>query len=167
MFRKKSSQEKEIKLLKKGKGLFNEFKEFISRGNVFDLAVGIIIGAAFTAIVNSLVADLFMPLLGLITGGVNFSELKVVLKEAVIDPVSLEAVSPEVALNYGIFIEKIINFLLVALAVFAMIKMLATLRAKMELLKKKEEEIKAAEEAEKPDPQIQLLTEIRDLLKKE
>lgn len=142
-------------------GIIGEFKKFISRGNVLDMAVGLIIGTAFTAIVNSMVKDILMPLLGMITGKVDFSQLKIVLQQAVLDAEGTE-LTPEVAVNYGAFIQYIINFFFVALAVFLLVKLMNTLKDKTE--KKKKEEEKAAE-AVKPDPQIVLLTEIRDLLK--
>lgn len=148
---------------KKKLAIIGEFKEFISRGNVLDMAVGLIIGSAFTAIVNSLVSDIFMPLLGMVTGKVDFSELKIVLQAAVKE--AGEVVTPEVAINYGSFIQYIINFLLIAISVFLMIKAINIVRSKAEKLKKEEEEAAAAAEAEKPDPQLVLLTEIRDLLK--
>lgn len=153
----------EEKKKKKKLAIIGEFKEFISRGNVLDMAVGLIIGSAFTAIVNSLVSDIFMPLLGMVTGKVDFSELKIVLQAAVKE--AGEVVTPEVAINYGSFIQYIINFLLIAISVFLMIKAINIVRSKAEKLKKEEEEAAAAAEAEKPDPQLVLLTEIRDLLK--
>ena len=156
---------------KKKLGVIGEFKAFISRGNVLDMAVGLIIGSAFTAIVNSLVNDIFMPALGMITGKVNFSELKLVLQAAVIE--NEEIITPEVAIKYGSFIQYIINFLLIAISVFLMIKAINMLRSKADKKAKAEAEAKAAEEAKKaaeeaakPDPQLVLLTEIRDLLKK-
>lgn len=144
--------------------LAKEFKAFISRGNVLDMAVGLIIGSAFTAIVNSLVGDLLMPLLGLLTGKMDFSQLKLVLQPAVeeiLDEATGEVVTPavaEISLNYGAFIQSIISFLLIALAVFILIKFISKLH------RKKKEEPKPEP---KPDPQIVLLTEIRDLLKNE
>lgn len=150
-------------MAEKKTGLISEFKKFISRGNVLDMAVGLIIGSAFTAIVNSLVSDIFMPLLGMITGKVDFSQMKIVLQEAVKE--ASEIVTPEVSINYGSFIQYIINFLLIAISVFIMVKAINTLRDKAEKKKKAEEEAKPAEPP-KPDPQIELLTEIRDLLKK-
>lgn len=157
---------------KKKLAVIGEFKEFISRGNVLDMAVGLIIGSAFTAIVNSLVSDIFMPLLGMVTGKVDFSELKIVLQAAVKE--GGEVVTPEVSINYGSFIQYIINFLLIAVSVFLLVKVINTVRSKAEKKKKAEEEAaaaeaaaKAAEEAAKPDPQIVLLTEIRDLLQSE
>lgn len=146
-------------MIKSKLGVVGEFKKFISRGNVLDMAVGLIIGSAFTAIVNSLVGDIFMPLLGMITGKVDFKEMKIVLQEAVIDAGDI-VLSPEVSVNYGSFIQVIINFLLIALSVFLIVKLINTVKDKAA---KKEEE-KSSEPA-KPDPQILLLTEIRDLLK--
>ena len=141
--------------------LAKEFKAFISRGNVLDMAVGLIIGSAFTAIVNSLVGDLLMPLLGLLIGKMDFSQLKLVLQPAVEEVLDETGavVTPavaEISLNYGSFIQSVISFLLIALAVFIIVK------ANSKLHRKKEEEPKPEP---KPDPQIVLLTEIRDLLK--
>ncbi|MBO5378494.1 MAG: large-conductance mechanosensitive channel protein MscL [Ruminiclostridium sp.] len=142
-----------------------EFKEFISRGNVMDMAVGVIIGGAFTKIVNSVVSDIITPALGLLTGNVDFAELKVVLSDAVMEGETV--IQEELAIRYGVFLDALINFLLIAICVFLMVKVINTIRNKAEALKKKEEE-KAAEEAPAPapDPQLELLTEIRDLLKK-
>ncbi len=138
--------------MKKKSKFLSEFKQFISRGNVMDMAVGIIMGSAFTNIVNSLVNDLIMPAVGMLLGGLNFSDLKIVLSPAVGDVA-------EVALYYGSFIQKTIDFLIIALAVFCMIKVLNRLHRK--------KEAEAAAEAPAPvDPQVELLTEIRDLLKK-
>ena len=147
------------------KSIIAEFKEFISRGNVMDMAVGVIIGGAFTKIVNSVVSDIITPALGLLTGNVDFAELKVVLSEAVMEGETV--VKEELAIRYGVFLDALINFLLIAICVFLMVKVINTIRNKAEALKKKEEE-KAAEEAPAPapDPQLELLTEIRDLLKK-
>ena len=143
----------------------DEFKKFIARGNVMDMAVGVIIGGAFTKIVNSVVSDIITPALGLLTGNVDFAELKVVLSEAVMDGETV--VKEELAIRYGVFLDALINFFLIAICVFLMVKVINTIRNKAEALKKKEEE-KAAEEAPAPapDPQLELLTEIRDLLKK-
>ena len=147
------------------KSIIAEFKEFISRGNVMDMAVGVIIGGAFTKIVNSVVSDIITPALGLLTGNVDFAELKVVLSEAVMEGETV--VKEELAIRYGVFLDALINFFLIAVCVFLMVKVINTIRNKTEALKKKEEE-KAAEEAPAPapDPQLELLTEIRDLLKK-
>ena len=101
----------------KAKGLLHEFKVFISRGNVIDLAVGVIIGSAFTAIVNSLVNDIVMPVIGVIIGGINFEDLK-----WVITPASGDVA--ECAIRYGTFLQSIVNFLLIALVVFTMVKLI-------------------------------------------
>ena len=141
--------------------MFKEFKEFISKGNVMDMAVGLVTGSAFTAIVTSLVNDVIMPLIGLLVGGFNFSDLKVTLKEA---SEGVEAVT----LNYGAFIQAVVNFLIVAFVIFLVVKGMNKMRAAAEKLVKKEEEEAAAEEAAaEPPADIALLTEIRDLLKKE
>lgn len=131
-------------------GFLKEFKEFAMKGNVVDMAVGIIIGAAFGKIVSSLVADVFMPPLGLVIGGVDFTNLAVTLKAGVGDV-------PAVTLNYGKFIQTIVDFTIVAFAIFIAIKAMNT-------FKKNAEEVPAAPAA--PPRQEVLLEEIRDLLKK-
>ena len=126
--------------------MMKEFKEFISRGNVMDMAVGMIIGGAFTAIVGSLVADIITPIIGMLMGGINFSELAVTVGSA--------------QLTYGNFIQAIINFLLVAWVLFMIVKA-------MNKMKRKEEEKPAEPEAPAEPPEdIVLLREIRDSLKK-
>jgi large conductance mechanosensitive channel len=127
---------------KEKKGFLAEFREFISRGNVMDMAVGVIIGGAFTSIVNSLVNDIIMPVIGVIIGGIDFSGLSVTFLNAKI--------------TYGMFIQNIINFLLIALCVFLMVKGINKLH-------KKEEK---PEEPAAPSDEVVLLTEIRDLLSK-
>ncbi len=106
------------------KGFIGEFKEFISRGNVIDMAVGVIVGSAFTKIVNSLVNDVFMPMLSIVTGGVNFADLKFVITPAT------EEVA-EVAIKYGAFLQNIIDFLLIAIVVFVMVKFINKLRSQV------------------------------------
>ncbi len=133
----------------KVKGFFAEFKEFISRGNVNDLAVGVIIGGAFTSIVNSLVKDVIMPIIGWIFGGIDFTSLKYV-----ITPGTEEI--PEAAIYYGNFIQNVVNFLLVAFTIFCMVRLINKFR------RKKEEAPKAPPA---PSKEEVLLTEIRDLLK--
>jgi large conductance mechanosensitive channel len=128
-------------------GMLQEFKTFAVKGNVVDMAVGIIIGAAFGKIVSSLVGDVIMPPIGVIMGGVDFSNLSIVLKAAVDQ-------APAVTLNYGKFIQTIIDFLIIAFSIFILVKGINT-------LKRKEEE-KPAE----PPKQEVLLTEIRNLLAK-
>lgn len=114
------------------KGFIAEFKEFISRGNVMDMAVGVIIGGAFQAIINSLVSDVVMPVLSVITGGTDFSEWKITLVKAVSEDI------PAVTLNYGNFINAIINFLLMALVIFTFVRTMNKVMNKMR--PKKEEE---------------------------
>lgn len=145
-----------------------DFKAFALKGNVVDMAVGVIIGGAFGKIVSSLVNDVIMPPIGVLTGGVDFKDLKVILKEAapaVLDEAGNEvaAATEAVTLNYGMFIQNVIDFLIIALAIFFMIKGITRLT---ELSKKKEAE-KAAEPAPEPAPSKEevLLAEIRDLLK--
>jgi large conductance mechanosensitive channel len=128
--------------------MLKEFKEFAMKGNVVDLAVGVIIGGAFGKIVSSLVADIFMPILGLITGGINFSDMAIKLKDA-----SADGKVPAVLLAYGKFIQNTIDFIIVAFAIFLLVKAINS-------FKRKQEEAPAA-----PPAQEVLLTEIRDLLK--
>jgi len=141
---------------------FREFREFIQRGNVLDLATGIIIGGAFNAIVKSLVNDILMPLIGLL-GGKNISEAALVLVPAVVNDAG-EVVENAVTLNYGAFLQSMIDFLIIALTIFVIIKAATAFRKKIDALKKKEEEQAAQEAAQKVED---LLVEIRDLLKKE
>lgn len=150
-------------------GLLQEFKAFALKGNVVDMAVGVIIGGAFGKIVTSLVNDIIMPPIGNLLGGKNFSDLAVTLKEA--QPaviVNDEVVTPEVAevlWKYGAFLQTCLDFLIVAVSVFMMIKVIN----KLSNLHKKEEEAAAAEPAPAPEPEPTkeevLLAEIRDLLK--
>lgn len=137
----KKNVKKEI--AKKGSSAFKEFKEFISKGNIFDMAIGVIIGGAFGKIVTSLVNDILMPLIGLIVGGHDFTGLVWKIKD--------------VEINYGTFIQNIVDFLIVALCIFVVVKA-------MSKFKKKEEE--APEEPPKPSEEVLLLREIRDSLKK-
>ena len=136
------------------KNIIQEFKKFAIRGNVVDMAVGVIIGGAFGKIVSSIVNDLIMPTIGVIIGGVNFTDLKLTLKKAVIE--GDKVVSPAVTINYGNFLQTTLDFLIIAIAVFLLIKAINALN------KKKEETTKAPVA---PPADIQLLTEIRDLLK--
>jgi len=136
--------------------LLKEFKDFAMRGNVIDLAVGVIIGGAFGKIIASLVADVIMPPIGLLVGGVNFVDLKWVMKPAeVVGGVTKAAVT----MNYGNFLQVTFDFLIVAFCIFLFVKGMNTLS------KKKEEALAPAAPAE-PSKEEQLLTEIRDLLKK-
>lgn len=136
------------------KKILQEFKEFAMRGNVIDMAVGIILGGAFGKIVSSLVADIIMPAVGLFVGGVNFTDLKVTIKQAVME--GSEVLSPAISINYGNFLQVTFDFLIIAFAIFLMVKGINSFH------RKKQEE-PAAPAA--PPADIQLLTEIRDLLK--
>lgn len=152
----------------KKKSIITEFKEFISKGNVVDMAVGVIVGSAFTSIVNSLVNDIFTPILGMVLAGINFNNLGIVIPWG-----------NNPYINFGNFIQSIISFLLTAACVFAIVKVMNMMRKeiekKAEEKKKKEDAGKKAEEekkeeeakeAEPPKPTSEeLLTEIRDLLK--
>ena len=133
-------------------GFFQEFKAFAMRGNVVDMAVGIVIGSAFGKIVSSLVTDVIMPSIGLITGSVDFNNLKIVLKSATMDAAG--KVVPEVAVSYGMFIYTIIDFLIIAIAIFVVVKA-------MNAAKRKE----PAPGPPGPTKEEQLLGEIRDILK--
>jgi large conductance mechanosensitive channel len=130
-----------------------EFKEFAVKGNVVDMAVGVVIGAGFGKIVSSLVADIITPVLGILVGGVNFTNLKVTLKDAV-------AEKPPVTWNYGSFIQAIFDFLIIAWAIFVLVKLINR-------LKRQEPKPAPAPPAPPPPPsaEVQLLTEIRDALK--
>lgn len=130
--------------------MLKDFKEFAVRGNVLDLAVGVVIGGAFGKIIASLVNDIIMPLISVITGGVNFTDLKIIFTEAT-------ETTAEVALRYGNFIQNIVDFVIIAFSIFMVVRALMK-------FKKKEEVVVAAAPA--PDPTLVLLAEIRDLLKK-
>ena len=134
------------------KKFFNEFKEFISKGNVIDLAVGVVIGTAFSKIVSSLVDNIIMPLVGLIIGGVDFSGLSIKFQGA--------------SIKYGLFIQNIVDFLIVAFCIFSVIKIMNSFDKKVKEKIKKEEEKKEEKKPELTKDQ-ELLIEIRDLLKKQ
>jgi large conductance mechanosensitive channel len=135
-------------------GFFSEFKKFAVKGNVIDLAVGVVIGAAFGGITKSLVDDIIMPPLGLLISNVDFSRLKIILKEAVVE--NGEVLQPMVSINYGNFLQAVVNFLIIAFAIFLLVRTINRLRE---------------QEAAKPAPAVNkqevLLAEIRDLLKGE
>ena len=136
------------------KKFFEEFKAFAMRGNVIDLAVGVVIGGAFGKITTSIVNDLIMPLIGVLTGGINFTEWKIVLKEAVthLDEAGAVVVdAAEVAITYGNTIAIILDFIIIAFAVFCMVKAINGMHAKAEAMKKKKEEEEAAAE---PEPEV-------------
>ena len=135
-------------------GMLQEFKEFAMRGNVVDLAVGVVIGAAFGKIVASLVNDVIMPAIGFIVGGVNFSDLAIELQAASVDAAGAEV--PAVLIKYGAFIQTIVDFTIIAFAIFVAVKVINS-------LKRKEEAAPAA--PAEPSAEVKLLTEIRDALK--
>ena len=139
------------------KKFFQEFKEFAMKGNVVDMAVGVIIGAAFGKIVTSLVNDIIMPGIGVLTGGTNFSEYKFVIKQAVMDGETI--ITPEAAITWGAFVQTIVDFIIVAFCIFMAIKV-------VNRMKRKKEEAPAPEAPAGPS-QEELLTEIRDLLKQQ
>ncbi|HVT35804.1 MAG TPA: large-conductance mechanosensitive channel protein MscL [Nevskiaceae bacterium] len=131
-------------------GIMHEFRQFVMRGNVVDLAVGVVIGTAFGAIVNSLVGDIIMPVIGILTSGVDFSKAAWVMREA-----SADGKTPAVLLSYGKFLQTAINFLIIAFVIFLVVKGMNTLKERY-----------AAAPAPAPvSPQEKLLAEIRDLLK--
>lgn len=164
----------------KVKNFANDFKKFISQGNILDMAVGVVVGTAFKAIVSSLVADIIMPVIGCLLGDVNFTELKWVLVESVAEVVDetgaiITPAVAEVAVKYGQFIQYIIDFLIIAFAMFIVVKVAMSFRNKLEAKKKAEEAAaKAAEEAAKaaipPEPTVEektlkALEDIRDFVK--
>lgn len=165
------------KAVEKSKKAVNEFKQFITRGNVVDMAVGVIVGSAFSKIVSSLVNDILMPPLTYILGKPGLDELKLVIVQA-----NEETGAAEVAVRYGTFFQTILDFIIIAFSVFIFVKIFANIRTKVEAIKRKEEEEKRkeeearqkeeeekrlAEEAQKPKPptQEEILADIRDTLK--
>ena len=135
-------------------GMIQEFKEFAMRGNVVDLAVGVVIGAAFGKIVGSLVNDIIMPAIGFLVGRVNFSDLAIELQAASVDAAGAEV--PAVMIKYGAFIQTIVDFTIIAFAIFVAVKVINR-------LKRKQEEAPPA--PAEPSAEVKLLTEIRDTLK--
>ena len=134
-------EDKKTKFAQKGKGLIGEFKTFVTRGNVMDLSVGIIVGSAFTAVVTALTSNVLMPIIGVALGGIDFSTLAITFGSA--------------SIGYGAFIQAVFNFFIIALTVFLLVKGLNV------ITRKKEEK----KEPSKPSDEIVILTEIRDLLK--
>lgn len=149
------------------KKFFSDFKAFINKGNVVDMAVGVVIATAFGAITKSLVADVIMPLISMATGKQSLADLKVTLVDPILDEAGA-VITEGTYLNYGTFLQTIIDFLIIALCVFVFIRVLTKSAEKAKaLLAKKEEEAAAEEPAAPPEPSAEekLLTEIRDLLK--
>ena len=142
------------------KKFFEEFKAFAMRGNVIDMAVGVVIGGAFGKITTSIVNDIIMPLISMLTGGINFSDWKWVLKEAVLDETGAE-IAAAVSVNFGNLVAVIIDFIIIAFAIFCMIK------AMNKMHREKEEAPAAPPAPPEPSAEEKLLTEIRDLLKEQ
>ena len=138
-------------------GFLKDFKAFALKGNVMDMAVGVIIGGAFGKIVTSLVNDIIMPPIGMLVGKVNFSDLSLTLKDAVVEAGNV--VTPAVTWKYGAFIQQVVDFTILAFCVFLLVKVMTS------LTKKKEEPAPAPAPAPEPTKEELLLTEIRDLLK--
>ena len=154
------------------KGFFKEFKEFISKGNIIDMAVGVVIGGAFGKIVTSLVNDIVMPPIGMAIGGVDFANLKAPIQQAQLDEAG-EVIKEAVTINYGNFIQTILEFIIIALCIFLVLKGIMKAKALAEKAKKQEEEAAPAPEPElepvaepEPSEEVLLLREIRDSLKK-
>lgn len=145
------------------KKFFEEFKAFAMRGNVIDMAVGVVIGGAFGKITNSVVNDIIMPLISMLTGGIDFSSWKWVLKEAVME--GKEVIDPEIAVNYGNLIAVILDFIIIAFAVFCMVKAINKMHDK--LSKPEPEAEEEPEDEPEPTKEELLLAEIRDLLKEQ
>ncbi|WP_281072395.1 large-conductance mechanosensitive channel protein MscL [Succinivibrio dextrinosolvens] len=137
-----------------GKSFFKEFREFAVKGNVMDMAIGVVIGTAFGKIVSSLVADVIMPLVGLFVGNIDLKDLAVTLQDKT-------DTSPEIVLTYGVFLQNVLDFLIIAFAIFLTIKLIIKLKNRII----KEEENTAEAPADPAD--VQLLREIRDLLKEQ
>ena len=157
--------EEKTGVTKKARGFFGEFKEFISRGNVMDMAVGVIIATAFGKITTSLVNDVVMPALGYLFGGMDFTKWNITLAPEVLDDAG-EVVTEAVVIGIGTFIATIVDFILVALVVFLVIKAINTAKDKAEALAGKKKEEEAAADPEPTEDQ-KLLAEIRDLLKEQ
>lgn len=145
------------------KKVFEEFKAFAMRGNVLDMAVGVVIGGAFGKITTSLVNDIIMPLISMIIGGVDFSAWKWVLKAAVVE--GTEVIKPEIAVNFGNLVSVVLDFIIIAFAVFCMLKAINKMHDK--LSKHEPEAEPEPEEEPEPTKEELLLTEIRDLLKEQ
>ncbi len=128
------------------KKFFSDFKAFISKGNILDMAVGVVVGGAFSKIVSSLVADIINPLVGLATGSVALSDMKCVLQKEVVDAATLEVTQAEIALNYGNFLQMVIDFLIIAFSIFVVLRVMMNAQKKLESLKKKEDVVEAPAE---------------------
>ena len=149
------------------KKFFGDFKTFIMKGNIVDMAVGVVVGGAFGKIVTSLVNDVITPLISIATGKVMLTDLKWVIKDAVLNEAG-EILKNEVALTYGNFIQTIIDFLIIAFSIFIVLRIMVNAQKKLEELKKKEEIIEEEKAPEQPkEDELTVLKEIRDMLKKD
>jgi len=146
------------------KQFFADFKAFALKGNILDMAVGVVVGGAFSKIVTALVNDIITPLIALITGDVALKDLKWVFSEAVVDAAGV-VTTPEVALTYGNFLQTVIDFLIIAFSILSILRVIMSTQKKPDSLKKKEEEAEEAAEEAATETELTLLTEIRDLLK--
>ena len=149
------------------KKFFSDFKAFIMKGNIIDMAVGVVIGGAFGKIVTSLVNDIITPLISTATGKVSLTELKWIIKPEAVDAAG-EILQKELALTYGNFIQTVIDFLIIAFSIFIVLRVMINAQKKLEALKKKEEEVVEETKPEEPkETELSVLCEIREMLKKD
>lgn len=149
------------------KKFFSDFKTFIMKGNIVDMAVGVVIGGAFGKIITSLVNDVITPLISIATGKVSLTEFKWIINPAVLDEAG-EIVQKELALTYGNFIQTVIDFLIIALSIFVVLRIMVNAQKKLEAMKKKEEEVVEEQKSEEPkETELSVLCEIREMLKKD
>lgn len=142
------------------KQFFKDFKAFAMKGNIMDMAVGVVVGGAFSKIVSSLVEDIITPLIALLTGDVSLVDLKWIITAAT-------DTQAEVALTYGNFLQSVLDFLIIAFSIFCVLRLMMNAQKKIEILAKKKQEEEVAQETAPVDTELSLLIEIRDLLKKE
>ena len=148
------------------KKFFHDFKEFAMKGNVLDMAVGVVIGAAFKEIINALVNNIITPFIVLLTGQNSLEALKWVLKPEILDEAG-EIIDPGVAVEYGIFLQAIVDFIIIAFCIFLVLRIMMNAQKKLEQLRHKKEEVVEETPAEPVEDEISLLREIRDSLKKD
>lgn len=148
------------------KKFLSDFKAFALKGNIVDMAIGVVIGGAFGKIVTSLVNDIITPLIGLLTGNISLADLKIVLAPAVLDAAG-EIATPELAVTYGAFLQTVIDFFIIALSIFVVMRVAMNAHKKIEDMKKKEEEVEEAAAEEEKDTELSVLLEIKELLKKD
>ena len=149
------------------KKFFHDFKEFAMKGNVLDMAVGVVIGAAFKDIINALVNNIITPFIVLLTGQNSVEALKWVLKPEIIDEATQEVIDPGVAVEYGVFLQAIIDFIIIAFCIFVVLRIMMNAQKKFDELRHKKEEPAPEVPAEPVEDEISLLKEIRDSLKKD